>query len=120
MANLGNVGFNFPLPRARLTAWNAFTLNKQPTSVTTAGTSDVPYAFTSLFRNGVLNYRGRADATGNWAFYDMDNSDSQIYTIATFTQSGPTGELWTATVTGSTVVVTKLFGSQRAVAAAFA
>lgn len=120
MANLGNVGFNFPLCAAKLSAWYAFTLNKQPTSVTMAGVSDVPYAFTSLFRNAVLNYRGRADASGNWAFYDMDDSDSQGYTIVTYTQDGPTGELWTATVTGSTVVVTKLFGSQRAVAAAFA
>lgn len=119
MASLGNVG-KFFYRGADYSAFQFFTINKQPTSVTMNAVSDVPYAFVILTRNAVLNYRSRADSAGNWGFYDMDDSSSQIYTIATFTQSGPTGEMWTATVSGSTVVVTKLFGSQRAVAAAFA
>jgi hypothetical protein len=120
VASLGNVGFNFPLARNALGAWYPFTLNKQPTSVTMADTSDTPYAFVALYRNAVVNFRSRADSNGDWAFYDMDDSGSQVYTIVAYTQEGPTGELWTATVDGTTVVVTKLFGSQRAVAAAFA
>jgi hypothetical protein len=67
----------------------------------------------------VLNARTRADGSGNWHFYDMDDSGSQVYTIAAFTQDGPTGELWSATVAGSVATVTKLFASQRALAAAF-
>jgi len=120
VANLGNVGFNFPVGQNNMAARYPFTLNKQPTSVTMTGTSDVPYAFAALYRNAVVNFRSRADSAGVWNFYDMDDSGSQIYTVVTYTQDGPTGELWTATVTGTTVVVTKLFGSQRAVAAAFA
>jgi len=119
VANLGNVGHATPIPINNAKAWYAFSANKQPTSVVMAGTTNTPYAYMSMFRNSVLNQRSRADGSGDWAFYDMDDSGSQIYTIAAFTQSGPTGELWTATVTGSTVVVTKLFGSQRAIAAAF-
>jgi len=120
VASLGNVGLAIPVPANNAEAWYAFTFNKQPASVTMTGTSDVPYAFAALYRNAVVNFRGRCNAAGVWNFYDMDDSGSQIYTVVTYTQDGPTGELWTATVTGTTVVVTKLFGSQRAVAAAFA
>ena len=101
-------------------AWGFFTQDKQPTPVSMSGVSDIPYAFVSLTRNSVLQDRSRCDGTGGWGFYDMDDSLSQIYSIATYTQAGPTGEAWTATVSGTTVVVTKVFSAQRAVAAAFA
>ena len=97
-----------------------YTLDKQATSVIMSGTSDVPFSFVSLFRNSVLQDRSRSDGSGVWSFYDVDDSVSQVYTIASFTQDGPTGELWSATVTGATAVVTKLFSSQRNSAYAYA
>ncbi len=83
-------------------------------------TSDIPNAFAVLTRNSVVNGRTRCNGSGVGHFYDMDDSGGQVYGIATFTQSGPTGEAWTATVAGSTVVVTKIFSANRATAIAFA
>ena len=120
LASLGNVGFNVRLARYDGRPWGFYTYDKQPTSVSMTGVSDIPLSFVSLFRNSVLQARSRSDASGNWGFYDMDDSGSQVYTVASFTQDGPTGELWSATVVGSTVTVTKLFSSQRAIAQAFA
>lgn len=119
MADLGDIGHNFPDGQNIMASWYPFTYNKQPTSVTMTAVSDIPYAFAALFRNSVENFRTRCDGSGNWAFYDMDDSGSQIYTIATFTQNGPTGELWTASVVGAVVVVTKLFAASRQTAVAF-
>lgn len=85
-----------------------------------SGVSDIPSAFAVLTRNSVVQDRSRCDGLGAWSFYDMDDSLSQIYSIATYTQAGPTGEAWTATVSGTTVVVTKVFSARRAVAVAFA
>jgi hypothetical protein len=111
VASLGNVGHNVPIARAETEAWNSFTFGKQPTSVDMALTgtnaSVIPNSFLSLFRNGVLNARSRTDGSGNCHFYDMDDSGSQVYTIVAFTQDGPTGELWSATVVGATATVTK-------------
>lgn len=120
VASLGDIGYDFAVTVPEDCA-STFGRNNYPTTGNDiTATSDVPSAFVSLIRNGVVNGRSRADDTGAWHFYDFDNSGSQVYAISAYTQSGPTGELWTATVTGSTVVVTKLFGSQRAQAAAFA
>ncbi len=119
MANLGNVGHNFPIS-GETHSWQFFTFDKRPTSVTMHGVSDIPSAFAVLTRNAVFNYRTRCDGSGNWFFYDMDDSGGQIYSISTYTQEGATGEVWRATVTGNVVVVTKTFSSNRAVAAAFA
>ena len=118
VASLGDVGKTFSSSKI-YAAEGWFTLNKQPTSVNATGTSNVPYAFVSLFRNAVLQDRSRCNSSGVWHFYDMDDSGTQIYTVAAYTQDGPTGELWTIAVTGSTATVTKLFDSQRAIAAAF-
>ena len=122
MANLGNVGKTMK-QRQEYFSWQFFTLNKAPTSVDMAGTgvnaSSVPFAYVVLTRNAVVNYRTRADASGNWHFYDMDNSGSQVYAIASYTQDGATGEAWTATVVGSVATVTKTFAAERAVASAF-
>jgi hypothetical protein len=90
-----------------------FTLNKRPTSVTMAGNSDTPFAFILLFRNGVLQWRTRADANGDFAFYDMDDSLSQFYAATSYTQDGATGEAWVGTVVGSVATLTKTFSSQR-------
>jgi hypothetical protein len=73
-----------------------------------------------VLRNGVPNYRTRADGSGNWSFYDMDDDGTQQYTIVSMTQTGPTGEEWKATVSGSVATVTKLFSATRAAAHAFA
>ena len=93
-----------------------FTLNKQPTPVTMSGNSDTPFAYVLLFRNGVLNWRTRADANGDFAFYDMDDSGSQDYAATSYTQDGATGEAWVGTVVGSVATLTKTFSSQRAFA----
>ncbi|HKS91107.1 MAG TPA: hypothetical protein VJQ83_04190 [Tepidiformaceae bacterium] len=118
MANLGHT-----IGAAKVwSALNVFGQEKQPTSVDmhpVTGQEGTPLAFVSLIRNGVLNMRSRADATGMWHFYDMDDSGNQAYTIIAYTQAGATGEAWTATVSGSTATVTKIFAAQRAVAAAF-
>lgn len=90
-----------------------FTLNKQPTPVTMSGNSDTPFAFILLFRNGVLQWRTRADANGDFAFYDMDDSLSQDYAATSYTQGGATGEAWVGTVVGSVATLTKTFSSQR-------
>ncbi len=90
-----------------------FTLNKQPTPVTMSGNSDTPFAFILLFRNGVLQWRTRADANGDFAFYDMDDSLSQDYAATSYTQDGATGEAWVGTVVGSVATLTKTFSSQR-------
>lgn len=119
MANLGNVGHNIALARFTGTAWHFYTQDKQPTSVTMHSVSDIPFAFAILTRNAVTNDRTRCDSSGNWFFYDMDNSGGQIYSIATYTQDGATGEAWTATVVGNVVVVIKTFAANRAAAAAF-
>jgi hypothetical protein len=93
-----------------------FTLNKRPTSVTMTGNSDTPFAYILLFRNGVLQWRTRADANGDFAFYDMDDSLSQLYAATSYTQDGATGEAWVGTVVGSVATLTKTFSSQRAFA----
>lgn len=90
-----------------------FTRNKQPTSVTLSGNSDTPFAFILLFRNGVLQWRTRADANGDFAFYDLDDSGSQDYAATSYTQDGATGEAWVGTVVGSVATLTKTFSSQR-------
>ena len=112
MSDLGNVGkafqTNFPYY-----AYKWYTLGKQPISVNMTGVSSVPYAFVSLFRNSVLQDRSGADSSGEWHFYDMDDSGTQDYTIVAFTQEGATGESWTATVVGSTVVISQSFTSNR-------
>lgn len=118
MASLGNVGVYIRVGKP-YSAWQFFTQNKQPTSVSMTGVSTVPFSFALLFRNGVLNYRARCDGSGNWFFYDMDDSGTQSYTIITLTQDGPTGEEWVATVVGGTATVTKLFSATRAAAHAF-
>jgi len=117
LANLGNVGFSFPCA-VPTSAWQFFTRNKQPTSVTMAGVSDTPFAFVSLFRNSVLQYRTRADGSGNFAFYDLDDSRSQDYAASSYTQAGATGEAWVGTVVGAVATLTKTFSSQRAHASA--
>jgi hypothetical protein len=93
-----------------------FTRNKQPTSVTMSGNSDTPFAFILLFRNGVLQWRTRADANGDFWFYDLDDSLSQDYSATSYTQEGATGEAWVGTVVGSVATLTKTFSSQRAFA----
>jgi hypothetical protein len=119
VASLGNIGKTFKQGKAYMGAWTWFDFDKRPTSVTMAAISNIPYAFVVLTRNGVYQYRSRADAAGNWAFYDMDDSGSQIYSIASYTQDGATGEIWSATVTGAVVVVTKIFSNVRTVAQTF-
>lgn len=124
MANLGNVGHTFNGTGREYTAWQFFTLDKQPTSVDMAFTgslaSSIPFAYAILIRNAVVNWRTRADANGEFHFYDMDDSGSQTYSITTYTQDGATGEAWMATVVGNVVTITKTFAAQRALAAAFA
>ncbi len=96
--------------------------DKQPTmlNVAMSATSDIPGCFAVLTRNATFQQLTRANSSGVWAFYDMDDSNSQVYSIATYTQDGATGEAWTATVTGNVVVVTKTFAAQRSTAAFFA
>ncbi len=122
MAALGNVGKTFNIG----TSWDCdwwFTLDKQPTSVLMANTltpSAFPGSFATLIRNAVYQYKTVCDGSGIWHFYDMDDSGNQIYAISTYTQGGPTGEDWQATVVGNVVVVTQLHAANRAVATAFA
>ncbi len=78
-----------------------------------SGNSDTPFAFIILFRNGVEQDRTRADANGDFAFYDMDDSLSQDYAATSYTQGGATGEAWVGTVVGSVATLTKTFSSQR-------
>ena len=118
MASLGDIGTYVPSGKV-FAAWQFFTTNKQPTSVAMTGVSTVPNSIVLLLRNGVTNYRTRADGSGNWAFYDMDDDGTQQYTIVSVTQSGPTGEEWSATVVGGVATVTKLFSATRAAAHAF-
>lgn len=122
MANLGNVGHSYASPNM-YPAWQWWTFDKQPTSVDMAFTgtlaSSVPFAFAVLTRNSSYQYQTRADSNGEFHFYDMDNSGSQTYGIATYTQDGPTGEAWIATVVGSVATVTKIFAANRALASAF-
>ncbi len=118
MANLGHTIRSGKVYSAE----SPFGQDKQPTGVDmhpVIGQEGTPFAFVSLVRNGVRNMQTRADATGMWHFYDMDDSGLQVYSIIAYTQTGATGEAWTATVSGSTATVTKVFASQRAVAAAF-
>lgn len=119
MASLGNVGHTFYHGKA-YQADQFFTSNKQPTSVNMTGTSAVPFSYVSLFRNSVVLYRSRCDGSGVWHFYDMDDSGTQLYTVISLTQDGPTGEEWSASVVGGTATVTKLFSATRAAAHAFA
>jgi hypothetical protein len=117
MASLGNIGFQPATPRPQY-GFGFYTLNKQPVSVTMSGNSDTPFAFISLIRNGVVQDRVRADANGDFAFYDMDDSLSQDYAATSYTQDGATGEAWVGTVVGSVATLTKTFSSQRAYASA--
>lgn len=112
MADLGNVGFFVGSPGVQA-GWQFFTRNKQPTAVTMSGNSDTPFAYILLFRNGVLQYRTRADSNGDFAFYDLDDSGSQDYAATSYTQDGATGEAWVGTVVGSVATLTKTFSSQR-------
>lgn len=123
MASLGNIGKFFKGTPKPFQAWQFFTYDKRPTSVDMAGTginaSTIPFSFVVLTRNATRQYQTRADASGNWHFYDMDDSGSQTYAIATYTQDGATGEAWIATVVGAIVTITKTFAATRATAAAF-
>lgn len=119
---MANLGHTIPNTKLRASTAGPFGSGKQPTGVDMfppAGQEGTPYAFVSLIRNGVLNARSRADGSGVWHFYDMDDSGLQVYTIVAYTQAGATGESWTATVSGGTATVTKTFAAQRAIAAAF-
>ena len=122
MANLGDISKTFA-NTPELSSYGIFGLDNRGVNVSmqpVAGQlSEVPFSFVVLTRNAVLNDRSRSDGTGLWAFYDMDDSGSQVYSISAYTQSGPTGEAWTATVVSGVATVTKVFASQRAVAAAF-
>lgn len=124
MASLGNIGFAFGSVGAWGTGWQFFGLDKRPVGVDMALTgtlaSTVPLSFLALTRNSVPQWRSRTDSSGNGHFYDMDDSGDQVYSISAYTQSGPTGEAWTATVVGSVATVTKVFAANRATAAAFA
>jgi hypothetical protein len=115
VASLGNVGVQFATPAPAQTL-QFFTLNKQPAGVVMSGNSDTPFAFILLFRNAVLQWSTRADANGDFAFHDLDDSLSQDYAATSYTQNGATGEAWVGTVSGSTAALTKTFSSQRAFA----
>lgn len=118
MANLGHT-----IGAAKIrTSFTPFMNDKQPTGVDmfpSAGQAATPLAFVSLFRNGVTVARSRADASGIFHFYDMDDSGGQVYSIMAYTQAGATGEAWTATVVGSVVTMTKTFAATRASATPF-
>lgn len=122
MASLGNIG-NAVGACASQTGWQFFGLDKRPTGVDMALTgtlaSTVPLSYIVLVRNAVYQFRSRTDASGNGHFYDMDDSGDQVYSISAYTQAGPTGEAWVATVVGSVATVTKVFAANRAIAAAF-
>ena len=122
MAALGNIGHAMGACAAQ-TGWQFFGLDKRPVGVDMALTgvlaSTVPNSYIVLTRNAVYQFRSRTDSSGNGHFYDMDDSGDQVYSIVAYTQAGPTGEAWTATVSGSTATVTKVFAAQRAMAFAF-
>lgn len=124
MAALGNVGKIFKGLGKMYSPWQFYMADKRPTSVDMAFTgalaSAIPFAFAVLYRNATRQAQTRADASGVFHFYDMDDSGSQIYSVATYTQNGATGEDWTATVVGGVATITKTFGAQRMVANAFA
>ncbi len=121
MAALGNVGKTFAVCTP-FQAWGAYDNAKRPTSVTMHAVSSVPGAIVALFWRGQPVYttggpRGltAVDGSGNWNFYDMDDSQGFPYYIYTV----GTGEDWSATVVGSVVTVTQLHAANRAVATAF-
>ena len=124
MASLGNVGHTLKAPQNWVQCWHIWGLDKNPTQVDMAFTgvnaSSVPYSYLILARNAVPNLRSRVDGSGIGHFYGMDDSGGQVYSISSYTQNGPTGEAWTATVVGSVATVTKVFAASRAIAAAFA
>lgn len=125
MANLGDVGFALPFP-VIAPGYSTFGANQANpvVHVTIAGTgvniSSVPNAFLTISRNAVQNDRTRADGSGVWYFYDLDNSGTQIYSVTAYTQDGATGEAWAVTIVAGVATVTKTFSAQRALAAAFA
>lgn len=123
MASLGNIGHDLGASGLRYGA-QFFQLDKAHTSVTMPNVGDsepsaIPFAYAVLTRNSVVNWRTRCDASGKWNFYDMDDSGGQVYSIATYTQAGATGEAWTATVVGDVVVVTQQFTSNRTRSSSF-
>lgn len=123
MASLGNVGKTMKLPQNFSMAWTIWGLNKNPVSVDmtpSAGQlSEVPFSFVILTRNAVENMRSRSDGSGEWHFFDMDDSGNQVYGIASYTQAGATGEAWVAVVAGGTATVTKTFAANRAAGFAY-
>lgn len=124
MADLGNVGKTIQQVRDYMQAWHIWGFDKHPTQVdmafTGANASSVPFSFLVLTRNSIALLRTRTDGSGVGHFYDMDDSGGQIYGITSYTQDGPTGEAWTATVVGAVATVTKTFAATRASAVAFA
>ena len=121
MAALGNIGVTFN--RGNVFSPSRFYMqDKEPTSVTMANTashSAFPGGFAILTRNATFQDKCYIDGSGVWHFYDMDDSGGQVYGISTYTQGGPTGEDWQATVVGNVVVVTQLHAANRAVAMAY-
>ena len=109
MANLGDVGLACGISGS-IGAYGLFGLETPSVSVDITATSSVPGSRALLMRNGVQIYRTISDATtGVWHFYNVDDSGSQPYTVMTTTQAGGgTGEVWTATVSGATVTVSKV------------
>lgn len=124
MASLGNIGNHFrPTVSYMKSCLQFFTINKRGTSVdaffTGTKASRVPYSFIVLYRNSSYQYKTRSDGNGEFHFFDMEDSGTQIYSAASYTQDGATGEAWTITVVGSTVTITMTFAARRAQAMAF-
>ncbi len=122
MAALGNIGHNLNIGFEQ-SASRFYMQDKEPTSVLMANTlspSAFPNQFAILTRNASWQDKCYINGSGVWHFYDMDDSGNQVYAISTYTQGGPTGEDWSATVVGNVVVVTQLHAANRAVATAFA
>jgi|JI10StandDraft_1071094.scaffolds.fasta_scaffold150405_1 hypothetical protein len=77
--------------------------------------ASAPYVIAILYRRGVEVDKTRADASGNFYFYDYDDSGYSPYTIKAFTRYGAvgTGEEWQVDIAYPTVTITKLFGASR-------
>jgi len=121
MAALGNVGKGFAISPEWF-ALSVFDVPKAPTSVTMTAVSSFPATVVVLYWHGVPipttggpGGRTLTDASGNWFFYDMDDSGLFPYYIYAL----GTGEDWSATVVGNVVVVTQLHAANRAVAYAY-
>ena len=106
MAALGNIGASFSVPSV-FAGRGMFTLAKQPTSVDASGTGTPLAIITLATAHGARVDVSRADASGVWHFYDLDDGTYYASEVGS-------SNAWEIDISGASAAVTALSGGSAA------